>query len=88
MDLWGRVFVYCQLMKQQSILTLHEQLVEFQQCRWSDNHGSPSEVAWVEKQRPETKQKSMTVSGMSTSACLNLDDCTNDICVSKTSMED
>jgi len=33
--------------------------MEYQQCRWPDNHGSPPEVAWVEKQRPETQQKSI-----------------------------
>ena len=33
--------------------------MEFQQRRRPDNHGSPPEVAWVEKLRSETEQESV-----------------------------
>jgi hypothetical protein len=41
------------------ILSLLEQAVEFQQRRWPDNHGSPLDAAWVEKQRPEAHQETI-----------------------------
>ena len=33
--------------------------MEFQQRRWSDNNGSPLDMALIKKQRPETEQESV-----------------------------
>ena len=33
--------------------------MKFQKRRWSNNHGSPQETAWIEKQRPEAEQESI-----------------------------
>jgi len=32
-------------------------MMKFQKCRWSDDHRSPLNTTWVEKQRPEAEQK-------------------------------
>jgi hypothetical protein len=53
---FGARFAFAAGSIQQSVLSLLEQVVIFQQRRSPDNHGSPLDMAWAEKQRIETEQ--------------------------------
>ncbi len=48
--------------------------MEFQQRRWPDNDGSPPEVAWIEKQRPEAEQQSVNDSQIGRTSTRSIND--------------